>query len=193
MPKIKIKSQEITHELTGSVPNFPKYTSQLMNLANQNSQGTRPKVVGQMTDLFRAFGGKDFEEWVIWYKGQKPEALEAATERVYQMIQQLRPAIELIDRAMVQRWVEDLVLAKTFGGLCFQEVILAKIAALKGVSYRVSTPAEESRGIDGFIGEQPVSVKPSTYSTKDMLSEELEGEIVFYEKKKDGLSVTFDF
>ena len=31
---------------------FPKYTTQLMNLANQTAQGTRPKVVGQMSELF---------------------------------------------------------------------------------------------------------------------------------------------
>ncbi len=37
---------------------FPKYTTQLMNLANQNSQGTRPKVVGQMSDLIQEFDGK---------------------------------------------------------------------------------------------------------------------------------------
>ncbi len=31
---------------------FPKYTSQLINWANQNAQGTRPAVVGQMLALF---------------------------------------------------------------------------------------------------------------------------------------------
>ena len=32
---------------------FPKYTSQLINWANQNAQGTRPAVVGQMSELSR--------------------------------------------------------------------------------------------------------------------------------------------
>ena len=36
---------------------FPKYTSQLMNWANQNAQGTRPVVVGQMSELFPEFLG----------------------------------------------------------------------------------------------------------------------------------------
>ena len=31
---------------------FPKYTSQLINCANQNAQGTRPKQVGQLSELF---------------------------------------------------------------------------------------------------------------------------------------------
>ena len=38
---------------------FPKYTSQLINWANQNAQGTRPKVVGQMSDLFPEFLDSD--------------------------------------------------------------------------------------------------------------------------------------
>lgn len=34
---------------------FPKYTSQLINWANQNAQRTRPVVVGQMSELFPEF------------------------------------------------------------------------------------------------------------------------------------------
>ena len=43
---IKIKNEELIQELIGETKDFPKYTTQLMNLANQNAQGTRPRVVG---------------------------------------------------------------------------------------------------------------------------------------------------
>jgi len=49
--KVKIYNDEIKDVVIGEVPDFPKYTTQILNLANQNSQGTRPKVVGQMSDL----------------------------------------------------------------------------------------------------------------------------------------------
>ena len=78
-------------------------------------------------------------------------------------------------------------------GLCFQESILKKVATLKGMSYRLSTPEEESTGIDGYIGEQPVSIKPSTYKTKMMYGELIEADIVYYDKKKDGINIEFDF
>jgi len=55
--KVKIKYDEIKDTEIGEVPNFPKYTTQLLNLANQNSQGTRPRVVGKMTDLIQEFEG----------------------------------------------------------------------------------------------------------------------------------------
>ena len=78
-------------------------------------------------------------------------------------------------------------------GLCFQEAILARIAQDKGTTYRVPTPEEESRGIDGYIGSTPVSIKPSTYTSKPMPGEELEGELVVYDKKRDGITFEYDF
>lgn len=44
-------------------PEFPKYTTQILNLANQNAQATRPKVVGQMSELIKEFTGRTLEEW----------------------------------------------------------------------------------------------------------------------------------
>ncbi len=193
MPKFKIKNAELAEAVSQKQHAFPKYTSQIINLANQNAQGTRPRVVGQMTELFQEFGGKRYEEWDAWYRSQKPEALDEATDRIYAMVENLRDAIQQIDKSMVREWVEDLVLVKTFIGLCFQEAILIRVAQYKGTDYRMATPAQESQGIDGFIGATAVSIKPATYTIKDMLPEEIQGELIFYEKKKSGLTVSFDF
>ena len=40
--KINIKNDELIALNGAESPDFPKYTSQLMNWANQNAQGTRP-------------------------------------------------------------------------------------------------------------------------------------------------------
>lgn len=90
-----------------------------MNLVNQNSQGTRPKVVGQMSDLIQEFGGKQFEDWVIWYTNRMPTAITDATEKIYGMVEKLRKSIELIDKNMVKDWAKDLILAKMFGWSLF--------------------------------------------------------------------------
>src|SRR3989344_4538581 len=50
---LKIKNAELIKELIGEVKDFPKYTTQIINLANQNSQGTRPRVVGQLSELIK--------------------------------------------------------------------------------------------------------------------------------------------
>lgn len=64
--KIKIYNDEIQDIVIGEVPDFPKYTTQILNLANQNAQGTRPKVVGQMSDLIQEFDGRAIDEWIDW-------------------------------------------------------------------------------------------------------------------------------
>ena len=60
---IKIKNSELIEEISGEAKQFPKYTTQIINLANQNSQGTRPKVVGQLSELIKECPGKTYLNW----------------------------------------------------------------------------------------------------------------------------------
>ena len=57
--KFTIKNDELVVLNGSKTPNFPKYTSQLINWANQNAQGTRPKVVGQLSDLFPTYESEE--------------------------------------------------------------------------------------------------------------------------------------
>ena len=189
---IKLKYDELARELIGHTNDFPKYTTQLINLANQNAQGTRPKVVGQLLELINECPEKTYEGWKKWYLAKYPDTVEIATARINEMIENLKKAIDLVDKKIIQKWVEDLVLEKTFVGFKFQLAVLKKVAFLMNKNYRFSEREEESRGIDGFIGETPVSIKPVTYKTKNSLGEKIEGKIIFYEKTKDGLEIDAD-
>lgn len=172
---------------------FPKYTSQLINWANQNAQGTRPVVVGQMSELFPEFMASDSEMtidgWREWYIKRYPDAFSKATDKIYAQVQNLRDAIPLIDRDMVRHWVEDLVIYKTFNGLYVQKAILASLAERTGDTYRLATPEEESKGIDGFVGNIPYSIKPDTYKTMGRLSEVINVKMIYYAKTKTGLKI----
>ena len=103
------------------------------------------------------------------------------------MVENFDNAVEKIDRNLVKSWVEDLILVKTFAGLRFQEAILKKLSEIKGCEYRLADTYEESQGIDGFVGEEAYSIKPTTYQSKQSLAEEIEVKIIFYEKKSDGI------
>lgn len=179
--------------VTGETPHFPKYTTQIMNLANSNSQGTRPKVVGQMSELIQEFPGRLYEEWEQWYLNEHPDTLDQATDKIFSMIELIHDAVTQITKPMVKEWVKDLVITKTFIGLKFQEIILKKIALIKQTDYRLSTPEEESQGIDGYIGGTAVSIKPVTYKIKSNLPEQINAPIIFYEKTKHHLIVAYDF
>ena len=172
---------------------FPKYTSQLINWANQNAQGTRPKVVGQMSELFPEFVSKTehvaIEYWKRFYIMHHPDAFNEATDKIYAQIENLRQAIQLIDRDMVQKWVEDLIINKTFNGMYVQKAILASLADLKDTDYRLATPDEEAKGIDGYVGGVAYSVKPDTYKTMSRLSETIDVKMIYYSKTKTGLKI----
>lgn len=172
---------------------FPKYTSQLINWANQNAQGTRPVVVGQMSELFPEFMNSGMEitieNWRKWYTEKYPEAFEKATDKIFAQVQNLRNAIPLIDREMVEKWVQDLVINKTFNGMYVQKAILASLAEKRGTTYRLAMPEEESIGIDGYVGEVPYSVKPDTYKTMGRLSETIDVKMIYYSKTKTNLKI----
>ena len=187
--RIKLTDREIREHIGAVSPEFPKYTTQLINLANQNAQGTRPRVVGQMSDLIQEFPGRQLAEWQEWYLERNPDAIAVATDRIVEMLGKLKEAMNAIDRDLVEKWVRDLVIVKTFVGLRFQEAILKKVADIQGISYRLASPEEESRGIDGFVGDQAVSIKPLTYRSKRSLMENIDAKIVYYSKVKDGIVI----
>lgn len=188
-----IKNDEIADFNESEAFEFPKYTSQLINWANQNAQGTRANVVGQMSELFPQFMEEcdeiTIENWKEWYTTKYPNAFATATEKIFTQVQNLKNAIPLIDKEMVERWVEDLVILKTFNGLYVQKAILAFLAKKQGKSYRLATPDEESKGIDGYVGNTPYSVKSTTYKTMKRLSEVIDVKMVYYEKTKTGLII----
>ncbi len=187
--EFKIKVDEIRRLMEIENPEFPKYATQIINLANQNAQATRPKVVGQMSELIKEFTGRTLEEWEEWYLKRYPDSIDRATKKILEMINNFREVINQIDEDMIRQWVRDLVIVKTFIGLRFQEAILKKISEKFGTNYRLSTPEEESKGIDGYVGNIPISLKPTTYQSKKMLTEKIEEDIIYYEKQKDGLKI----
>jgi hypothetical protein len=190
--KIKIPNSEVQELLAGKVFTYPKYATQIMNLANQNAQGTRPRIVGQMSDLIQEFDGDSLAEWEKWYLEGHPEAIDNATDKVFAMVEAFKDSINKIDRQTVKQWIEELVIVKTYSGLKFQDAILKKVSSKLNKKYRLSVPDEESKGIDGYIGNKPVSIKPVTYKAKLGLNESIEEPIIYYDKQKSEIVVEFD-
>ncbi|HGY55201.1 MAG TPA: MjaI family restriction endonuclease [Caldithrix abyssi] len=190
--RFKIPFDEVKELLGTEKFEFPKYSTQILNLANQNAQGTRPSVVGQMSELIQEFSGQSVAEWEKWYIKRHPDAIEKASQKIKEMIENFKSVIDLIDDEMITNWVKDLVIIKTFIGLKFQEAILSKIASRIKTTYKLATPDEESKGIDGFIGNQPVSIKPETYKSKMSLQEKIDVKFIFYNKTKNGIIVNIE-
>jgi hypothetical protein len=189
--KIKLTNEQIRQALEIPSLSFPKYVSQLINIANQNAQGTRPRVVGQLTDLVQEFPGKTLDEWEQWYLQRYPNAINTAKEKIILMLEGFKDAMRKIDEDMIYGWARDLVIVQTFVGLQFQEAILKKGAKIKEVGYKMSEKTYESQGIDGYLGDIPVSIKPDTYKLKKSLREEIPAKIIYYKKIKNGIEVDY--
>ncbi|MFQ5629141.1 MAG: MjaI family restriction endonuclease [bacterium] len=185
----KLSNDEIAELLGIKSGKFPKYASQIINLASQNAQATRPRIVGQMSELIQEFPGKSVDEWEMWYLKKYPDTIRAARDKIAHMIENFQNVIEEIDLQLIENWVRDLVILKTYMGLKFQKAILKKVANLLKSDYRIATSQEESLGVDGFIGKMPISIKPETYKIKKQLSENIDARFIFYEKVKTGIKV----
>lgn len=192
MKKSKISNGEIEQLSNASKYPFPKYATQIINLLNSNAQGTRPAVVGQMSELIQEFDGRTLEEWIAWYSERQPDAVNKATDKIFAMYQLMSRAFAAIDRPMIEAWVKDLVYNKTYCGLKFQSAILAFLADKYNKTWRLANVEEEAQGIDGFVGETPVQIKSSTYKLESRLAENIETPIVYYDKKKDGITIEFN-
>lgn len=192
MKKVKISNSDIEKLSNASQYPFPKYATQIINLLNSNAQGTRPAVVGQMSELIQEFDGKTLEEWIEWYSSKQPDAVAKATDKIFNMYQLMSEAFAAIDRPMIEAWVKDLVYNKTYCGLKFQSAIIAFLAGQYNKDWRLADVEEEAQGIDGFVGDTPVQIKSATYKLEARLGENIEIPIVYYDKKKDGISIEFE-
>jgi len=186
-----LSTKKIMADVAGPPEKYPKYTTQLINLANQNSQATRACYVGQMSELIQEFSGNSYEQWVEWYITKFPDAIDQSTDKTYAMICKMRQAMAGIDKEMVRQWMQELILTKTYAGLCFQETILKAIAEKNSTNYRLARPEEETRGIDGFIGTEPVSIKPVSYKSKSFMPETIDAKIIYYEKVRGGIKICY--
>lgn len=181
-----MNNKDFVKEITGSNKEFPRYTSTFINYANRWSSGTSPDIVGQMSELVPRCPSNSHKDWENWYLENYPnseEAIEKAVELIYSKLIEMLNALEKIDKNLVKDWVEDFIFIKTFYGIKFQEAIIKKVAEKKGMKWRLATPEEESKNIDGFIGDKPISIKPETYLSKmSSVREIITVELIYYKK-----------
>lgn len=174
----------------------PKYTTYLLNPAVNLSQSNRPHVVGQMSEIVKQFRQEHpegtFDDWVEFYKNEYngDQRIEKATEMAYPMVKKMRTAFEEIDEEMTRNYLRDLVLFKSYEGFDIQEAILKKLGEMYDAEIKRANPQDETKGIDGYIGDQPVQIKPITY--KDNLQESIEVPIILYDENKSNKTMKVD-
>lgn len=172
---------------------FPKYTASIINLLNRWAKGTKAEVVGQMSDEVIECPHKDYSKWREWYLKKHPTAIEDATNLIIAKMEQVKPNLEKIDKKIIKVWVDDLVVDKSFWGIKVQEAILQKIQNKTGIKCRLANKEEERKGFDGFIGNNPIQIKPDTYKVaSNVRTEVLRAKTIYYKKIKDSGNYNVD-
>ena len=167
-----------------------KYISSIINIANTYSRATRPDNVGQMSELIKEFRKTSqthsLLEWEKFYNGE--DKIIEASKKNWSMIEKIKENLNCLTEDDVYHWTKDLIIHKTYSGLEIQLEVL-KLSA-NGKIYRLSNPEEEKRGIDGFIEDEPVSIKSNTY-TKTIQSkiENIPYRIIYYTEGKKGIII----
>ena len=170
------------------------YIGSVINLGNSFSQATRPKHVGQMSDLIQEYreiaDNPSVEGWESFYaKRLGLDKIDIAADKIWEYVQRIRENLNSLNRDDVKNWTKDLVIDKTFAGLQIQLDILEMVSETG--EFRLSTPDEESQGIDGYVDGEPVSIKPNTYKkTIQSGKESIPYRIIFYKNTKRGLVVS---
>ena len=170
-----------------------KYIGSVINLGNSFSQATRPKHVGQMSDLIQRFRNEsdnhDVDSWESFYGNEiGHEKIENASTKIWHCVQQIKENLEQLKEEDVYEWTKDLIINKTHAGLQIQLDVLEIIS--NGLPYRLATTEEESQGIDGYVADEPVSIKPKTYKThRASTIEDIPCRVVYYTNGNAGLKV----
>lgn len=192
---IIIKRKDREDLLNIKSKDFDKYVPQLINLANQISQATRPNNIGNISEMFKEFKRKNkngkLDDWEKYYRSKQKDSIEVATKKISNYINKLSESLNSINETVVKDWVEDLIFEKTYSGLNIQEIIIKKIAQMNNATYRLSNRKEEAKGIDGYINEKPVSIKPTSYDIKH-LQEDIDVKIIRYKKKNNKLIIYYN-
>ena len=170
------------------------YIGSVINLGNSFSHATRPKNVGQLSDMIQNFRNSTYEHtvegWRQYYDDHIGNSkIDDASDKIWEYVNRIKDNLQHLTKDDVRAWTEDLIIDKTFMGLQIQLDVLRK--ASYGKPYRLATSEEESKGIDGYIGDEPVSIKPNTYKkTIQAGKESIPYRIIYYRNTPTGIKIT---
>jgi len=169
---------------------WPKYSTQLLNVAGQNCKVFDVKKVGSAKETWlemRSQGIRGtFENWCNFYNS-KPfvHNIPAQAQKLYEMIQKMQ--VGGITLEMCEDYIKEVIYNKTHMGMAGEEMAVEAVGQHLGKTVRFSTAEEESQGIDGWVGEIPVQVKPNDSVFKGHVHNHPDRErvlLVTYEAKK---------
>lgn len=161
---IKLTARFYKEHDTRSRRVWPRYATQLLNIAGQNAQCFSAKKIGSMKEQWLEFietGVPDtLENWEKFYTDKNgTDGIKWAAEKLFdKAVKDMR--IPWLDKELCADYVKEVIFNKTHFGMGGESSAIKAAAKYFELPFRFSTAEEESQGIDGWIGDKPVQVKP---------------------------------
>lgn len=177
---LEITSGEVDALNTIPLRRFDTYVPSLLNKINAWAKATNKENVGHLNELIIIHGNSGYAKWRRYYLKSHKKKLDRAVTLIAQKLKNVKKALNSIDENTMTAYVEDLVLAKTYRGFRIQQLIFKEIKKQYHVRFKPATTKDESKGIDGYLNDEPVSVKPVSYKKQTQLQESHDIPIVYY-------------
>lgn len=185
-----------------------KYQSEILNIVNKHGRGNDAKIVGMVSQVIKDYRANTDEPSLDGWKQYHQEladirGINAGVEANWIKFQEIKNAIDLIDKDTIRCWLENLVYNKTFAGLQAQDIVLNDIANRltkeKGgkYSYRNGDSDDEKAQIDGYIIAPDnkvcgLQVKSDTYKSHNTIEGIAPVQYVYYNLNANELTYTFN-
>lgn len=185
-----------------------KYQSEILNIVNKHGRGNDDEIVGMVSQVikdYRADADKpSLDGWMQYHKGlTNIKGIEVGVESNWAKFQEMKKAIDLINKDTIKYWLENLVYNKTFAGLQAQDIVLNDLAKRmtkkegKKYSYRNGDSNDERAKIDGYIIAPDnkvcgLQVKSDTYKSHNTIEGNAPVQYVYYKLNANELTYKFN-
>ena len=169
---IKLTKQYHNEDLFPTkIREWPTYSTQILNICNANGKGTTPKNIGSLKELWEQMRSEgirpSLENWFDYLnKHYGHEIVDGAAKRIWNMVQKMQQD-HIITKEMCHDYAMEVIYHKTALGMAHEEQAVMRAAEYFNSEYRFSTKEEEAQGIDAWICDTPVQIKPDDYEGRN--------------------------
>jgi hypothetical protein len=168
----------------------------VMDFIDYRVNAYRKKTVGSVNELFHSMHPTSLSEWESMYFAKYGEMYEDALENhfyKYVLIAYETPVGHLTakQKRSLRKFMEEraylLMIKKTYYSYVVQDAIFLHLAEKNDMVYEISWDDTDSKGIDGFLNSQPLSVKPLNFIHSKDYGRHTIVPIIFYTNLYEGV------
>src|SRR5690554_4606887 len=143
---------------------FPTHTKEFMNKVNERANGTDPKYVGVIDDLFLEYYLESLDNqveinpktWKEFHKTKK--STRSGKAAVKRKLREMKAAIRSITNEMIEEWYDFFLYEQTFYGK-HQEFLIKEYFEEMDISVEINRTKISTNKIDLVIGGINCQVK----------------------------------